>query len=165
MITDEYLKERSVEVGECWEWTGAMSNGATPVFRPPGKKTLAVRIAIAQRKGLTVTSKTPATTTCSNPKCVNPEHVVVKPRTFIQRRAAKETGYAQRASRNAKIAAAARARLSTLTPEMVQAIRDAEGFAREVGAKFGISKSSVIDIRAGDTWKTYTSPWAGLGAR
>lgn len=142
--------------GECWNWQGA---GITPTMRV-NQRTSSVRQFIFKDQGIDTGGKV-ATYRCGNSLCVNPDHMHLITRKALQKRTVKTTRYTSTVLRRSKIAEQARAR-SKLSLKQVEAIRQAEGTQRAIAASFGVSQSAVQDIRAGNTWRTYSGPFAGL---
>lgn len=156
----ERVRMRCTDFGDCWEWQGALqSGGSTPTMRI-GKETIGVRRALLQLKGTDLSGKV-ATYKCGNTLCVNPEHLQATTRKKLSKRSAQEHKYGSNLARNAKVAAAARAR-SSLTQEIVDQIRRAEGTQRAIAARFGVSQHTVCQIRRGLAWRDYTNPFMQL---
>lgn len=160
----ERIRRHIEEVGDCWEWTGALQvNCPTPMMRY-GQRTSQVRRFIAEFQGKQLQGKF-ATCKCRNDLCVNPDHVMVVTRKRLQELIAKERQYQTNPVRIKKLADKARLR-SKLTPEQVEEIRGADELQRITAARYGISQAAVSSIKRGRTWKEYSSPFAGLfGAR
>lgn len=160
----ERIRKRIEEVGDCWEWTGALQpNAPTPVMRYH-QRTSQVRRFIAEAQGKNLKGKL-ATCKCRNELCVNPEHVVVITRKRLQELLAKERQYQTNPVRMKKLAEKARAK-SKLNQHLVEEIRSAEGSQREIALRYGITQAAVSSIKRGRTWKDYSNPFAGLfGAR
>lgn len=168
MTLDElitYLKPRVEILGDCWEWQLACEGGTTPVMKPPKTRTMApVRRLALLARGIKVDGKD-ATYSCSNPKCVNPDHAVAWPRSKTMKRTVKQTRYAQDLTRNAQISRTKRAK-SKLNEDIVRQIRADPCTQREASVKYKISQHTVWTIRTHRTWKEYTNnPFNGLGAR
>lgn len=163
-MDDEFisrLRLLSEEVGDCWEWRGAtQSKSTTPMLHWNGT-VISTRRVIAMQRGDDVKGKV-ATYRCGNPACVNPEHVIVTTRQRVQKRSVKELRYNLDPTRNKKLADLMRAKRAKITMEIAQQIREAEGSQKVIGERFGVSQSTVSAIQRGETWKTYSSPWAGL---
>jgi predicted XRE-type DNA-binding protein len=156
----DQINARCVEVGDCWEWQGAMQAcGSTPVVRI-NQKTIGVRRLLLQHLGVNVRGKV-CTYKCGNPLCVNPEHLEAIGRKKLSRRLVKETNYTAGVLRKAKLADKARAR-GKLTAEIAQEIKQAEGTQREIAARYGVSQATVSAIKRGETWKDYANPFAQL---
>lgn len=157
----EYLRARSEEVGECWEWTGALQSArGSPVMRHE-RVTQPVRRVIAIELGMQVKGRL-ATVRCCNSLCVNPGHVVVLTRKQLQQRTAKVTQMHANPTRCRKLAQTAR-RTAKLTEAQVAEIRALEGLTqRQIAARYGIAQATVSAIRRGVKWKDYSNPWLQL---
>ena len=155
------LEKNSEEVGDCWEWTGALQvRSPTPVMRFQ-QQTNQVRRFIAQAKGRQLDGDRLVTCKCRNELCVNPDHVVVVSRKRLQEMIAQERQYQTNPVRMKKLAEKARLR-SKLTPEQVEEIRNAEESQRAIAARYGITQGAVSSIKCGRTWKDYSNPFAAL---
>lgn len=154
------IKTMIVEVGDCWEWQGALQHRSPVPVMNYNNQVQPVRRHIARELGIALQGKF-ATYRCGNPICVNPDHVIVVTRKRLQQRIAKEKMYASSALRRKKLSDLARQR-GKLTAEQAQAIRDAEGSQREIAARFGVSQATVSVIKRGKTWQDYSNPFAGL---
>jgi hypothetical protein len=64
----------------------------------------------------------------------------------------------------AKMAATKRSR-SKLDDQKVAEIRASSESAMALSAIYGVAAGYITSIRAGNLWKNYASPFAGLGAR
>jgi len=153
-----YLQARSDEVGECWEWTGAVQRlSRAPVMRHDGRPQ-AVRRVIAQTLEMKVEGRY-ATARCCNPLCVNPEHVITVTRQQLQQRTAKVTQMHTNPARCRKLAQSAR-RKGKLSEAQVAEIRAIDGMKqRDIAALYGITQSTVSAIRRGVKWKDYGNPY------
>lgn len=161
MKLEQYLRERSDEVGECWEWTGAVQQATNcPIMRYEGRPQ-AVRRAIAVELGLQLEGRL-ASSRCANALCVNPAHVVMLTRKQLQARTARVTHLHANLARNRKLAAKAR-QAAKLTEAQVAEIRTIEGMKqRDIAALYGITQATVSAIRRGVKWKDYSNPWLQL---
>lgn len=156
----ERIRRRIEEVGDCWEWQGALQPKApTPVMRFK-QRTSQVRRFIAEHQGKSLKGKL-ATCKCRNELCVNPDHVVVVTRKKLQEMVSQERQYTSNPVRMKKLAEKARAK-SKLTPELVEEIRSADGPQRAIAMRYGITQAAVSSIKRGRTWKDYSNPFAGL---
>lgn len=166
-MTLQDIYARCEEVGDCMEWQGGMSHGNTPVARVSGGNVVSVRRYIfTELLGNELPKGRSASIRCHNQRCVAEAHIYSATRTDIMNMAVETTRYGKRLSRNAKIAAKARARLSSLTPEQVQFIKESPLSGSAVAKVVGCAKSTANCIRSGRTWKPYIgNPWAGIGAR
>lgn len=157
------IQGNSIADEECWIWQGAIQQcGTVPMIRYNGAST-GVRRAILLERGVTL-GKWQATYTCSNPLCVNPEHVVARPRSSIQKRAYAAQSKSDIVARNKKIADGLRASSHRirLSIEIAREIRAAEGTNVVIAQKYGIDPSDVSAIKLRKVWKEYTrNPMTG----
>lgn len=161
--TLEAIKERCIEEGDCWLWQGALSHGTTPVMRIDGDRRLvSVRRHVLELKGVKVAGRK-AYPSCGNVECVNPEHVMAMTPSQMLTRVAASTGYAEAQTRRAKIAAAKR-KLSPITPELVQEIRTSPESGHAIARRLGFCQSTVQAIRAHESWRDYQNPYMQLVA-
>ena len=155
---------RVIEDGGCWNWQGALQScGAVPTMQWKGK-TGAVRRFVLLDKGWAPNKGLVATYTCGNPLCVHPDHLGWASRKTLQVRIVANLKYHLDPMRNKRLADSARGR-AKLSLDIAQEVRDADGSQRAVAAKFGISQATVSSIKLGKTWRSYSSPFAGLGAK
>lgn len=156
----EQINARCIDVGDCWEWQGAMQAcGSTPMVRIK-QKTISVRRLLLQHLGVNVQGKV-CTYKCGNALCVNPEHLEAVSRKKLSKRVAESTRYAANVMRKAKLACKARTR-SKLTAEQVAEIKQAEGTQRQIAARYGVSQATISSIMRGRTWRDYTNPFTQL---
>ena len=144
------------EVGECWEWQRSMSGpqGRQPQINVHGKPQNAARLAYALSKGLQSIAELPATQTvwrsCSNWRCINPEHLRIGSRKQQQKALAKAGVYKQ----NAAERLLKRGRNSTkLTLQDARRIRASTDPVKVTAEREGVTTSTVISIRRGRTWR------------
>lgn len=150
------------EVGDCWEWTRSCVNGH-PTTRHGGKQWL-VRRLVAQLTGDTLRKNYVVVTTCENPLCIHPEHLVQHTlRKHMTRMG--ELGRQGGLARAAKIAATKRAKYAKLTEAQVRDIRASTAPLRELATQYGLSHGRLGGIRSGRFWRDFSSPFAGLGNR
>jgi hypothetical protein len=160
--TLESIHARCEEVGDCWEWQGALSNGR-PQLRSADQKVVSVRAYIAHTlQGQPARDDRYVTFKCGNPQCVNPDHFATVTRATLQKMTAERTGYAAHPARRAKLSKAATARVGKVTPEQVANIRAMDGTMRGISRETGISFDVVRKIRNGVTYRQVGNPWAGL---
>lgn len=156
----ERVRMHIEEIGDCWEWTGAMqSNAPTPTMNYKGRVG-AVRRFLAEAQGKSIKGKL-VTCKCRNELCVNPDHLLVVTRKRLQEMVSRERKYTTNPVRMQKLAVKARQH-SKLNLELAAEIRDAEGTQREIAARFGISQATVSVIKRGKTWRDYFNPFIQL---
>jgi len=163
--TVESLLARTVEVGDCLEWTGYYQNG-TPYVCVGHKTMVSVRKVLAGMLDLGGRNSVYWSVTCANPRCVNPEHIIGRNRGQHMAHMAKNVDHAG-ARRVAKLQASARARGVTKVggEAEAEAIRLDPRSCAAVAQEYGISKSLVSKIKRGDAWRPVSAaanPWAGL---
>lgn len=157
----EAIRANCDEVGDCWEWRGAM-DGTAPVMRPAGSaKLVPVRRVVMKLAGKKLGTDQFACSKCLNKLCVAPLHAVGLTRTQLQERTAKVTQYGRSTVRRAKLSIASRKR-SALTEETVAQMRASGLSTRAAAAAFGCGQSAASDILAGRTWRDLSSPFVGL---
>lgn len=160
MTIIDIIKERTIEVGDCWEWQGALQAcGTTPTIRHK-KRTMSVRRLIMEVQGYSLESKV-ATCTCANHLCVNPEHIEVITRKKLTKRVASQIRRSVNVIRMAKISTIARQH-AKLNEQLAEEIRQAEGTQREIAKRFNVSQATVSVIKRGLTWRDYNNPFAQL---
>ena len=156
--TLESLHAMSEEIGDCWEWGRYYANGVPYVYQ--GGKMMSVRKLVSELSGGKHKAKNlQFGTTCGNPKCVNPEHVVG--RTVEQHMRHMGFAGAGNVLRAAKIQRSWAGR-TKLTQEQVDEIRGSDEAARELGKRFGVGKTYISKIRDGSVWRRLAGPWSGL---
>jgi hypothetical protein len=161
----ERIYKHVEEDGECWNWTGALQAcGASPVMRWQGKTASVRRLIMLDKTQSRIRKNWLASYRCGNPMCVHPEHMGWTFRGPIQRRTTDEQQYHIDVMRCKKLSDKARAK-GKLTLELATEIRMAEGNQRQIAAQYGVSQATVSAIKIGKTWRNYSSPFAGLGAR
>lgn len=169
MSTQQVLQQilaRCTECGDCLLWPGMKDSAGKPLMRLPGSRAPhPVRRVILRAEGRWVEGRL-AGNTCGRIDCVAPAHAVALTRGQLVRQAVRRTGYHLDPVRNAKIAAAKRAEVGRLNdPALRQAVIECELSHRAAAARFGISATTVGEIKRGEIYRQYGTPWQGLGAR
>lgn len=160
--TLEAIKANCDEVGDCWEWRGAL-DGTAPIMRiSMTRRLVPVRRFILEEAGKMKEGHL-ACAKCGNPRCVAPDHAIAMTRQDLQVRTARITRYGKSAARKQKLAIARRAGGTVLTMEKVQEMRALGLSTRQAARTYGCCQSTAADALAGRTWKDYSSPFAGLG--
>lgn len=156
------VQARCHEVGECWEWTGALQQaGCTPTISWQGRP-MGVRRLVMLSMGVEVGTRV-VTARCGNRLCVAPEHLQAVTRAVLSRRTCKATDYSSLA-RSMRLAQRVRAsHRAKLSPEIAAEIRASEGVTqRELAARYGVSQYAISCVIRGRTWRDYYSPFAQL---
>lgn len=149
-----------------WEWRSDAKTGDRkrhPMAAVDGKPKLMRRHAYELVKGSLATGKYLAPT-CGNKECINPAHQQTL--TNVQKNKRGGMAAANSATRGPRVAQTRRAKgLAKINMDIANAIRQSESPAEEEAARYGIDPARVTQIRRGEGWKDYASPFAGLGAR
>lgn len=150
----------SVEEGDCLIWQKGRSK--VPYMQIDGEK-INVRKAILLAKGERVVKGAMFGCSCRQTMCVAEDHIAMRNRNQHAQYFARLGVY----SAPAKIAkmALTKRRNSKLDDEKVMAIRASDKTAKELSVEHGVAASYITSIRSGASWKNYSSPFAGLGAR
>jgi hypothetical protein len=155
------LLARTEEYGGCRLWKGGCANGPTPhVYWNGGM--VPVRRLILELSGEKVVGEYLGTS-CGDPRCVEPSHIVQ--RTWAEHASlmAKNSGVGiGRTNRIAKLVAWRHANPIKLDMERARAIRADDRRSMEVAQDYGISRSMVCKIKSGKLWKDTASPFSGL---
>lgn len=128
-----------VQVGDCWEWTGARDRDGYGIFSY-ARKTYRAPVVALELDGRPVPAGMYACHHCDNPACVKPRHLY--PGTPAQNMAdAKARG---RISHGKK---------AKLTPNDVRDIRLSAETDGTIAMRFGVSRSAVSMVRSRKTWR------------
>ena len=107
----------------------------------------------------------PVAPTCGERACVNPAHLVRSSIRQVAQRAAKAGAFST-PLRAARIAAGKRAsHQAKLTADQARQIRESLESGPVLALRYGVDKSMINNIKRGQAWRVYGSPFAGLGAR
>lgn len=147
----DVLQEKTVEVGDCLEWTGYL-NRKTPATSVGGIG-VSVRALVAKRLGWPIKGNL-VTNRCCNMLCVKPEHLVLMTKSQFHSHVSKHRVDQQSLSRRMKLSKAVRKR-SKLTKEQADAIKAHPGKQKEIAKEFGVCVATVQRIRSGITWRDF----------
>ena len=162
-LTPQDLLDRSDEVGECWLWKQATSDGGYPIMKVRGCGCRLVRRLAAELAGHDLKPRQPVVTTCDEKTCVRPEHCQPSNNQAVAQKAAAAGAFSQ-PQRGAKVAAGRRAKSAKLTMEQAQEIRLSTESGPVLAERYGVNRSLINGIKRGERWKDFSSPWAGLMA-
>ena len=163
--TQEVLRARCDECGDCWEWRAnrQTEHGRRyPQIRQTGK-TINARRYIYEAFRKPIAQGMRIVPNCGNPYCVNPEHMREMTEAQKSKKYGKEGSYSG-AKKAAKIAAHKR-QSAKLDMQKAQEIRASDKPCHVLAKVYGVDKSMVSRVRRGEAWRDYSSPFAGLGAR
>lgn len=159
--TIKSLMARTVEIGDCMEWTGYCQNNA-PFVVSGGIKWM-VRRLVKHLQGGKLHSGRYFGTHCGNQKCINPDHIAERRKADHMRLMAKNVDH-NHPIRIAKLQKAAES-LRVLSDESLAKIRNDDRKGILVAADFGVSKSLINKIRQNKSRKIVSAsvnPFAGL---
>lgn len=170
------IRARCIEIGDCWEWQGAVGgNGVPCVCLPTAYPKLpdsrSARVTVAALAWEAHTGK-PAQgkvvwRTCCNQLCVNPKHLLTGTRAQMSADLVGQGVYRRKPSTIAAITNAKR-KVAKLTIEKAREIRCSELSDAEIAPIYGIHRSLVLRIRRGEAWRETVGPASifsmGVGA-
>ncbi|WP_424624465.1 HNH endonuclease signature motif containing protein [Achromobacter marplatensis] len=138
--------ERIPESGD-WIWTGRVDKNGYGRFEAAGKTWQAHRFSFEAafgpiQGGLFVCHR------CDVPACVNPSHLFLG--TNLQNVADRD--------RKGRQACQSRIRTSKLNAEQVLAIRADPRRMRKIAADYGVSCTSISEIKSGRSWSSLPNP-------
>jgi len=157
------IRARCTEDGDCLMWPGSANSNGIPSIRV-GKTVISVRKLVLMEAGRWKDGLN-AANTCGRYRCVAEGHSAALNRRELSVLSAERTKYHLRPERNAKIAAYARKGSKLECAEMREAILNSDLSTRAEARLRGVSQHAVCDLRGGRSFKQYSSPFAGLGAR
>tara|TARA_R100000365_G_C2748380_1_gene79765 strand:+ start:1651 stop:2196 length:546 start_codon:yes stop_codon:yes gene_type:complete len=155
------IKARCHEVGECWEWAGAVGGNCIPcacipTAYPKQPSTRARRVTVTALSWEAYTGKSATGKsvwrTCCNQLCVNPAHLRAGTRTQM---CAYLVGMGAYRRTPASIAAITKGKRKEAKLTMAQAreIRESTLPAIVLSATYGVHHSMVTRIRRGEAWR------------
>ena len=136
------LADNTLKQPGCWLWLGTHDRGGYP--RLSGG-TRVSRFVLANKLGRELVDGEVCRHTCDNPECINPDHLI--PGTMKDNtRDMHERGRANppRGEDHHK---------TRLTTSDVVSIRAFVGTLQECAKRFGVSKTTIHNIRTGLTWR------------
>lgn len=151
------MSDRLVEEGDCLLWTGAVSEYGAPKIWVEGGSDVLRRLIWTAIHG-TPGKEQRIGVGCGVDRCVEPLHLKVRTRSE------ELSGIKRSSAFGAKIAATKRA-ASTFTQEEVDYIRSSALNNVQLGIELNRNHQTIARIRSHDIWRSYVSPFAGLGAR
>lgn len=159
--TLDTLMKRTEEVGECIEWQGYFQNKVP--FTQHGERFMSVRRLILELNGTEVPENMYAKSSCGNPDCVNPNHIVLVSRKQHSKAMASKVKH-NSPIRLAKLVKSAQSRRVLTDDQVMQALMDNRTCA-EIAREFEVSKSLISKIRRGRSnrmVKAMNNPFSGL---
>lgn len=145
--TMESLMQWTEEYGECIEWTKYYQNGVPYVCQDG--QLMAVRKLILLLQGHDVPKGAFVGTTCGNPKCVNPKHIIARSISDHAKLMAKNVDHNCLLRKN-KLWEASKAKRVLTENQVINVMMD-ERPTREIAEEYGVSKSLVCRIKRGQS--------------
>jgi hypothetical protein len=143
------IKARCCIDGECWLWRLALNSGAPVMGLEPGK-TVPVRRWLASRAGRELDRTVVVRTTCGNPTCVNPAHLMIVHRSQMVAETWTPLKRAQQAERSRAMAASGVGHCKIKYPDaVITSVRSDPCTNAEAVRKYGIPYSYVHKLRKG----------------
>lgn len=162
--TVESLKDRTIEVGDCWEWQGYSAHGTPQVFSPKnGSKRRMVSVRRLFRELVTGQEQPDGfySVSCGNVECVNPDHTLYRTERGHFKSMAKKVGAspvrALKLSQYHRTVGKAK-----LTEEKAQEIRLSNESGPVLAERYGVNRSLISRVRRGEIWRCMTNPFRGL---
>lgn len=155
------IRDRCTEVGDCWEWSGALSNNRTPCCclptaypKQPGTRATRANITVLAWEAHTGKSAAGKSVwrTCCNHLCVNPKHMKAGTRAQMSAYFADKGAYKRSPASIATITKAKR-KDAKLNMAMAREIRASPLPAVAVAPIYGVHHSMVTRIRQGKAWR------------
>ena len=148
-------------LGQCWIWTWTKNRQKYGWFYVPGRNSYQ-----SHRFSWEITNGPPGELwvlhKCDNPSCVRPDHLFLG--TVIDNTRDRDAkgrlnpvrGDACTTRKHPEYVQGEKNGMAKLTAEEVRAIRDATGFYKDIGLRFGISPAQVGRIQRRILWKHVT---------
>lgn len=161
MKTKEKIERLTDKSGSCWDWLGTITNG-TPRMQNNHIRYNVLRYVFT--KYVTSLSVNEFVyRTCGNRKCIKPSHLKAGSRADITAHLRSIGALKMTAQKAFNNTIRARKQHSKLTPEQALEIFHSPLNSKELAELYGISRSSVRDIKTGRRWAKFKpSPWANL---
>lgn len=158
----ERVKNRIIEVGDCWEWQGAYSNKRLPVIAI-NRKPVPIRRALAEEAGILVKGRK-VMCGCGNWRCVNPEHSKVLPYSVAMKMVSAKGNEVWTKSPKRFLAGKDKRKL---TDEQVAYVRSSGKSHRELARELGCDLKTIGRIKRGEGYVEVAGAnmWAGLMRR
>lgn len=144
--TIESLLARTVEMGTCMEWTGSFRNQTPMVFQSGKMKS--VRRIIRALQNRSVPEGYFVSSSCSNPRCIHPAHIVHRSPSAHAKEMCKAIDY-QNPTRRIKLAESAQVRRK-LTDEQLLTILSGEQSCTTLAKEFKVNKAVIAKVRRGE---------------
>lgn len=150
--------------GDCLTWEGAHTPQGHPLVRYGDNVQRVDKVLWTVVHGKTLKDGYTLMRTCETPGCCNHDHHKQATRSESMTAAFKASGFGG-AAHGRKVSAATRAKVGVLTPEQVALARTSTKTGKALALELGCTPSVVSAARRHETYRDYSNPFAGLGAR
>ena len=150
--------------GDCLTWDGAHTPQGHPLVRYGDNVQRVDKVLWTVVHGKTLKDGYTLMRTCETPGCCNHDHHKQATRSESMTAAFKAIGFGG-AAHGRKVSAATRDKVGVLTPEQVKLARTSEKTGKALALELGCTPSVVSAARRHETYRDYSNPFAGLGAR
>ncbi len=154
------VRHRCTDDAGCQVWSGAAQGGVMPIMNIGGN-VMAVRRAVFMAYFGEPVPGMEITNTCETTLCVNPEHLQqISKKTRRRILAGKRNSLRSASAINKN-----RELHGKLDMEKVRHIRSTDERSDVLAGLYGVSRTTINNVRAGRAWPDISSPFTGLGAR
>lgn len=149
------LKAMTKLDADCMIWANKLQNGTTPYMNFCGI-VMNVRRLIRIAQGKEDQPGRRYMSSCGNPLCVSPDHLVVISRAELNKRSAAKRN---EVARGKKMSATMRKKYGKLTADQIIEMRAADGTLAKIAEKYGVHPSLASRIRRGEHAKYVGNMW------
>lgn len=133
--------------GDCWNWTGRVTDHGHGQAKFAGKSVYSHRVAFQIFAAESLPDSVVVRHKCDNPRCCNPMHL---------ESGTHADNVADRVTRK-RSATGERNGRAKLTPDQVRAIYLDTRKHGAIADHFGVNRTTVVHIKAGKIWRDVTS--------
>lgn len=153
----DVIKHKTVEVGDCLEWTGYVTKDYGYPFTSLNGGGILVRRLVALRMGMDI-KRFCITNTCGNKLCVAPEHIKMSTRKNVSMASLSKGLHSELSRQKTHIA---NRKKGKLTLDVANQIRAETGMSkRALGRKYGVTDDTISKVLNQETWKDMSSPFS-----
>lgn len=146
-LIDRFMERVSKQANGCWLWTGGLDRDGYGLFRGMlGGKPLnrAHRFSVVHFKHVLPQDGENVCHTCDTPSCVNPDHLFIGTAAENQQdKWQKGRAYVHKGETHWS---------TKLTEDDVRAIRASTEKQRDLAARYGLTQTTISDIRRRKSW-------------
>lgn len=154
------VRSHCAELDGCWLWQGSADKGAYPRINQDGSSR-SLRRVLHEAAGHEVERGSVVSTKCGTRLCVNPDHLIVRTRSAVTKKAASE-GKIFTDARRKKITRHLRESRSPLTMDDVRAIRLSGETQVALAKRYRVSQQTISNVCNYRVWKDDGNVWGAL---